>query len=317
MKKVIVLFLTALAISTEARAADWPSRPIKFIIPWSAGGITDALSRIYGERVSKEIGQPIVFDYKPGAAGRLGLAEIGRAPPDGYTIGMGNSGPLTIHPNLYAKLPYNVDNTYAFIGMMAVSPMALAVPATSPIHSVKELIEASQKRQLNFGTPGIAGPHHLAMEMIKKIGVNAIAVHYRSSAEIMAAMVNRTLDADFDTVYQQKIFQDGGQFRILAVTSAARMPQLPDVPTFAELGYPDMRVETFYAVVAPAAVPVPIRDKLVTAYANAARSPEVKDYLQTMALTNVVLESKQLQDYVQEWRNRWRIVIGEQGIKVE
>lgn len=320
MKKLIVglVCLCALIAPASAQPQPWPTRPVRFLIPWGAGGITDTISRLYNERVSASIGQTIVHEYRPGAAGRIGMGELGRAAPDGYTIGMGNAGQLTIHPNLYARLPYDPDNSFVILGMLGMSPMALAVPVQSPVRSVADLRALSRTRSLNFGTAGIAGPHHLAVELLRKTGVQGVPVHYRGGGgEIMAAMMNGALDANFDTVYQQNIFQQDGRYRILAVTSRERMPQLPDVPTFAELGHPEINLETFYAAVAPAATPAPIVARLVAAYADAARSPEIQEWLRTMALTNVILSPPELMTYIREWRARWRVVIAEQNITVQ
>jgi tripartite-type tricarboxylate transporter receptor subunit TctC len=310
--------LCALVASVQAHAQEYPNRPIRYLVPWGAGGITDTISRLYNERVSAILGQPIVHEYRPGAAGRIGTGELGRAAPDGYTIGMVNAGQLTIHPNLYARLPYDPDRSFVILGMMGMSPMALAVPVSSPVRSVAELRTLSQQRSLNFGTAGIAGPHHLAVELLRKTGVAGVPVHYRGGGgEIMAAMMNGAIDANFDTVYQQNIFQTDGRYRILAVTSRERMPQIPDVPTFAEIGHPEINLETFYATAAPAAVPAPILAKLVAAYAQAAQAPEVVAWLRDMALTNVHLTPTELAQYIREWRERWRVVIEEQNIRVQ
>ncbi|MDB5413596.1 MAG: tripartite tricarboxylate transporter family receptor [Rubritepida sp.] len=325
MKKLLVCLLSlgvcslgALAGVTPAVAQQWPNRPIRFIVPWGAGGITDTISRMYNERVSAILGQTIVHEYRPGAAGRIGMGELGRATPDGYTIGMANAGQLTIHPNLYARLPYDADTSFVILGMMGMSPMALAVPVQSPVRSVADLRALSQRRSLNFGTAGIAGPHHLAAELLRKTGVAGVPIHYRGGGgEIMAAMLNGALDANFDTVYQQNIFQQDGRYRILAVTSRERMPQLPDVPTFAELGNPEINLETFYAAAAPSGVPAPIIARLAAAYAEAARSPEIVSWLQEMALTNVHLTPPELATYIRDWRERWRLVIEEQNIRVQ
>lgn len=313
-----LLFLCAFVVSGQAHAQEYPTRPIRYLVPWAAGGITDTISRLYNERVAAILGQPIVHEYRPGAAGRIGTGELGRAAPDGYTIGMVNAGQLTVQPNLYPRLPYDPDRSFVILGMMGMSPMALAVPVASSVRTVADLRALSQQRSLNFGTAGIAGPHHLAVELLRKTGVTGVPIHYRGGGgEVMAAMLNGALDANFDTVYQQNIFQQDGRYRILAVTSRERMPQLPDVPTFAEIGHPEINLETFYASAAPSGVPAPIAAKLVAAYAEAARAPEVTAWLSQMALTNVSLTPTELAQYIREWRERWRVVIEEQNIRVQ
>jgi tripartite-type tricarboxylate transporter receptor subunit TctC len=316
MKRLLrcAALVIAAVVSAAAGAQEWPSRPIRYMQPFQ--GLPDALARAYNDKVAATLKQPIVPEYKLGAAGRIALAEIAKAEPNGYVIGMATSGPLTIHPSLYQQLPYD-EKSFAVLSILGASPMALAVPASSNIRSVEDLRKLSQTRELNIATGGVGGPHHLAAVLLQKTGVRALMVHFKSSAEVLPAMTTGAIDAYFDTVYQQDVFAKQGRYRAIAVTSASRMPQMPDVPTFAEIGHPEIDVHTFYATVAPAAMPQPILDRLAAAYAAAGDTPEVRDSLQKMALLPMRKPRAELEAMVRDARVRWKRVIDENQIRVE
>jgi tripartite-type tricarboxylate transporter receptor subunit TctC len=305
----------AMAIPLAAAAQDWPSRSIRYVMPFQ--GLPDTLARAYNDKVAQALKQPIVPDYKMGVAGRIALGEIAKAEPNGYTIGMATSGPLTIHPLLYSQLPYDADKSFAVLGILGASPMTLAVPVGSSVKTLDDLRNLSKTRELNIATAGVGGPHHLAAVLLQKAGVRSLLVHFKSSAEILPAVVNGAIDAYFDTVYQQDVFVKQGRYRAIAVTSAARMPQMPGVPTFAELGHPEIDVQTFYASVAPAATPQPILERLTAAYAAAGDTPEIKDQLNRMALLPVNKPRRELEAMVRDARLRWKRVIEENRITVE
>lgn len=310
----VCIALTAVA-PIVAIAQDWPSRPIKYLMPFQ--GLPDALARAYNAEVSAALRQPIVPEYKLGVAGRIALTEIARAEPNGYTIGMASSGPLTIQPVLYSQLPFDADKSFAVLNILGTSPMALAVSSSSNVHSLDDLINLSKTRELNIAAGGAGGPHHLAAVLLQKIGVRALVVHYKTSAEMMTAMVSGAIDAYFDTVYQQDAFVKQGRYRAIGVASAQRMPQMPDVPTFAELGHPEIDIQTFYATVAPAATPQPILDRLAAAYKAAGNTPEVKNQLSKMALLPMDKPRKELDAMARDARLRWKRVIEENKITVE
>lgn len=317
MKKLLGAMAVALAaaLPMAASAQDWPSRPVRYVMPFQ--GLPDTLARAYNDKVAAALKQPIVPDYKLGVAGRIAAGEIAKAEPNGYTIGMVTSGPLTIHPALYRQLPYDADKSFAILAILGASPMALAVPASSNVKSLEDLINLSKTRELNIATGGVGGPHHMAAVLLQKAGVRSLLVHFKSSAEMLPAMMNGAIDAYFDTVYQQDVFVKQGRYRAIAVTSAARMPQMPGVPTFAEIGHPEIDVQTFYASVAPAATPQPILDRLTAAYVAAGQTPEVKEQLNKMALLPSTKPRRELEAMARDARARWKRVIEENKITVE
>ena len=159
-----------LSIACGVCAQEWPTKPIRFVVPWPAGGLNDLIARAFNDRVAKALGQTVINDFKAGAGGRIGVADVARAAPDGYTIGMGNLGPLTIFPNLYKNMPYDAKKDLIPITMFAASPLVLVVPANLPVKNVKELIALAkaQPGKLNYASVGIGTAQHLIFEMFKK-----------------------------------------------------------------------------------------------------------------------------------------------------
>lgn len=296
-------------------AQEYPTRPIQYIIPFQ--GIPDQMTRAYHEKVSAILKQPVVHQFKPGVAGRLALIEIARATPDGYTIGMASTSPLLIHPLLYPRLPYDTDKSFEMLSVLGTSPLVLAVSAKSGIKTLDDLRALSEKRSLNIATGGVGGPHHLAAILLQKAGFRAELVHYKTSAEVLPSMISGAIDAFFSTVAQQAIFVKQGFYHPLGVTSQRRVTQLPNVPTFSELGHPEINVDTYYASVAPAGTPHAILDRLSAAYAEAAKSPEVAKMLDEMALTPVYMTRHELKADIRRQQERWRQFIKENNITVE
>lgn len=315
----IVLLLTSVFVlglaPSISSAQEYPNRSIRYIIPFQ--GIPDQMTRAYHERVSSILKQPVVHDFKPGVAGRLALIEVARATPDGYTIGMASTSPLLIHPLLYQRLPYTTDKSFEMLSVLGTSSLVLAVSAKSGIKTLDDLRALSEKRSLNIATGGVGGPHHLAAMLLQKAGFRAELVHYKTSAEVLPSMVSGAVDAFFSTVAQQAIFVRQGFYHAIGVTSQRRVPQLPNVPTFSELGHPEIDVDTYYASVAPAGTPPAILDRLAAAYAEAAKSPEIVRMLNEMALTPVYLTRHELKAEVLRHQERWRQFIKENNITVE
>ncbi|MGH9576334.1 MAG: Bug family tripartite tricarboxylate transporter substrate binding protein, partial [Terriglobales bacterium] len=201
VNRLFVCLLLGLAgVSHPAMAQDWPARPIRFIVPWPPGGLNDVVARVFNDRVSQQLGHAVVGDFKPGAGGRIGVAEIARAAPDGYTIGMGNLGPLTIFPNLYRNLPYDVKKDFVPITMFAASPLVLVTTNNLPAKSVQELIglAGAQPGKLNYASVGIGTAQHLIFEMFKKKnGADLVHVPYKGTNESLPALIDGQVHAMF------------------------------------------------------------------------------------------------------------------------
>ena len=314
-----LLAVVSFCIAFSASAQEWPNRAVRFVVPWPAGGLNDLLARQFNDRVAKALGQPIVNDFKAGAGGRIGVADVAKAAPDGYTIGMGNLGPLTIFPNLYKNLPYDAKKDLIPVTMFAASPLALVVPANSPAKTVKDLIgmAKSQPGKLNYASVGIGTAQHLIFEMFKKKdGIDMTHVPYKGTNESLPAMFDGQIHAMFDTMPLMLPQLRANKIRAIAVTTPQRVPALPDVPTLAESGY-EIDVVTWYAVIVPAGTPKAITDRLYKEYTAVAQLPEVQKFLFDQGLVYLPNAPGQFAQRIDAESARWAQIIKEQNIRVE
>ena len=303
-----------------AGVGDWPSRPVRFIVPWPAGGLNDIIARSFNDKVSAALGKTVITDFKAGAAGRIGVTEIAKAKPDGYTIGMGNLGPLTIFPSLYKQMPYTVKDDLIPITMFAASPLVLVVSGSSPIKTVKDLIDAAKAKPgvLNYASVGPGSPAHLTFEILKKrTAIDLLHVPFKGTNESLPAMFAGDIHAMFDTLPLALPHIQAGKLRALAVTTLQRVPQLPDVPTLKELGLVEDEVVTWYAVIAPAGTPQPIVDRLYKEYTAAAGTPEVKKMLTDNGLIYLPNTMAQFQARIVEETARWAQLIKENNLQLD
>ncbi|WP_426957033.1 Bug family tripartite tricarboxylate transporter substrate binding protein [Muricoccus radiodurans] len=319
-RRSLAALLAAPALARPALAqAPWPSRPIRFIIPWPPGGLNDLIARAYNDQVGRTLGTTIVNDFKAGAGGRIGVAEIARSAPDGHTIGMGNLGPLTIFPHLYRDMPYDARKDVLPVTMFAASPLVLVVNKDLPARNVAELISLAKSRpgRLNAASVGVGTAQHLIFEMFKeRDGIEMVHVPYRGTNESLPAMLGGDIHAMFDTLPLMLSQIRDGSIRALAVTTPERLPQLPDVPTLKESGY-DIDVVTWYAVITPAGTPAPILDRLYEAYTAAAGAPEVQRLLAEQGLIYLPNTRNQFAERIATESDRWARIIRDQRIQVQ
>ena len=318
--KTVTFILLAVAASSVALAQDYPNRSIRFIVPWPAGGLNDVLARAYNERVAKSLGQAIVNDFKPGAGGRIGVELGAKAAPDGYTLVMGNLGPLTIYPHLYKNMPYDAKKSFVPVTMFAVSPLVLVVNNALPVKSVQDLFQLARAKpgQLNFASVGTGTAQHLIFEMFRnRDNIQMLHVPYKGTNESLPAMYDAQIQAMFDTLPSMLPHIRSGKIRALAVTTPKRLEQLPEVPTMAEAGYPAVDVFTWYAVMVPAGTPKDIVNRLYAEYTGAAQTPEVKKFLLEQGLVYLPNTPEQFAQRMEAESQRWEKLIREGGIKVE
>lgn len=257
--------LTGAAPARAADAAAWPARPITFVIPGAAGGTTDTPARVLAQKLSERLGQPVVIDNRPGAGGMLGTSFVARAQPDGYTVLVGNTGSNSINYTTYEKtITYKPDDFVALTDMISFANV-LVVPASSPIKSLDELIAAARKDpgKLAFSSAGIGQTTHLMGELFRdRTGVDVVHVPYKGSAPATMAIVSGQTQFMFDNVTGSLGHIKEGKLRALAVSSATRDPQLPNVPTMAELGMKDFDKVGWMGFFLPAKTPPEIVKKL-------------------------------------------------------
>ena len=307
------------AATNSASAQDYPNRPIRWIIPWAAGGGSDTLARMIAPGMSKVLGQPIVIENKPGAAGAIAATEVARAAPDGYTIFSADNGVMVYNPALYKKLSYTTKE-FTPVSMIARSPTILVVGPGSQAKSVQEMVDfvKSQPGKISFASAGPGSPHAMGMELLKAtLGLDMIHVPYRGGAlsiqDVAAGQVPMCM-----TDYSSGAGMIAtGKVRALAVASPTRMKQLPDIPTFDELGFKNIYAEAFAGVVVPAGTPADIVAKLQKAVATAVADPEIQKKLYDVGQEPVGGSSQQLADILASETVRWHKLIKDLNISLD
>ncbi|MGZ8209224.1 MAG: Bug family tripartite tricarboxylate transporter substrate binding protein [Burkholderiales bacterium] len=280
--------LCAVAIACLAPALvfaqTYPQKPIRFVVPYAAGGAGDIFARTIGQKLAEGCGQQVLVDNRPGANGIIGMEIVAKAPPDGYTIVMGNSAPMVLNPSLYPKLPYDPIKDFAPVTQGTLYPYILIVHPSVPARSVPELVKLAKAKpgQLQYGSSGSGGANHLAGEMFKRMaGVNIVHVPFKGSAPALADVLGGQISMMFDTIVTTMPQLAAGKVRALAVTGAKRAPQTPDVPALREVGFQGYEVTSWQSILAPANTPRPIVDRLHQETVKALRMPDVIDRLAT------------------------------------
>jgi len=287
MRKLFFAASAALLLcAAPSHAADYPSEPIKLIVPFSPGGSVDTVARILGQELTKELGQSIVVENRAGAGGNIGFETVAKAKPDGYTLLLASS-PLAVNISLYKSLGYDPKTSFAPISLIALQPNVLVVNPDLPVKTVAELIAYAKANpgKLNFGSSGLGASQHLTGELFKRrTGVNMVHVPYRGGGPAMTDLVAGRIQLMFETIPSATPYITSGQLRPLAVTVETRSPQLPDVPTMAEAGVKDFVSRGWLGLAAPAGTPQPIIDKLNLAVAKALAVPAISKRLTELGL---------------------------------
>jgi tripartite-type tricarboxylate transporter receptor subunit TctC len=281
--------LFALLCATSAHAQSYPSRPIRLVVPFAAGGAVDVLARLLGSKLSDQVGQPVVVENKPGAGGTLAADMVAKSPPDGYTI-LQNTNGAAIAPALYKTLPFDAEHDFAPVTQLVASNLILVASPKSGIASMKELIERAKANpgKLNYGSSGLGNPLHLTMEMIKHAtGMDILAVPFRGDAQINAALITGEVEvAVVPLATAVPLIQDG-RIRGLAVTGARRSATVPDIPTVAESGVPGFASNSWQGWFMPGKTPAGIVERIQRETAKALEQPEVRARLAAMAYEGV------------------------------
>ncbi|CAN7514073.1 Bug family tripartite tricarboxylate transporter substrate binding protein [Variovorax paradoxus] len=281
MKNRLVRCLAVLslaAVATSAGAQAFPAKPIRWLVPYAAGGGSDFLARTVAQTLSTQVGQPVLVDNKPGGNTALAAAETARAPADGYTVLSADNGTLVFNPALYKSLSYSPTKDLAPVTLMGKFPMILVVGANSGITTAKDFIATAKAKpgDVSYASAGAGSPHHLAMELLKvEAGLFMVHVPYRGAAPALADVVGGQLPAMMVDLAAGAGFIKGGKVRALAVANPTRLPQLPDVPTFAELGYKNVEAAALVGVVVPSATPPEVVNTLNRQLVAAIHEPSV------------------------------------------
>ncbi len=275
----------AMALRAAPALAAWPDRPVRVIVPFAAGGNADAVARLIQPRLQEKLGQPVVVENRPGAGGSVGAQAVATARPDGYTLLIGSNGPLSVNPVVQARLPYDATKDFAPVGMAMQVPHCLVVQPNSPYRSVADVVAAAKARPdtLGIGTAGVASATHLSLEAFKaKAGAPLLHVPYRGGGAAVPDFLAGNIPLLFVEFSTALPLHTGGQGRILAVASAARLPALPDVPTMAEQGVPDFLAGSYVGLLATAGSPPEALRALGEAMVAIVRDPEFQARMTAM-----------------------------------
>ncbi|MCU4120641.1 Bug family tripartite tricarboxylate transporter substrate binding protein [Variovorax sp. N23] len=270
-----------------AQAADYPAKPIRFIVPYTAGGTTDLVARTVGQKVSEKLGQPVIIENRGGAGGNIGMDVVAKAAPDGYTIGFGAISTNALNPHIYKSMAFDPRKDFTAISLLGTSTIVLEVPTTSPIKSVADLIAAAKKAPgLPYATAGAGTSMNLAGVMFAQMtGTELTHVAYKGSGPAINDMLGNTVGVMFDNLPASLPHIQAGKLRALAVAGPARSPSLPDVPTIAETGLKGYALDPWFGVYGPAHLPAPIVKALNDAFTEALALPDVKDKLTQAGFT--------------------------------
>ena len=283
IKKISSLLGISVAlISTAFAQADYPNKPINFIVPYGAGGSADSRSRQIAQKMSVILKQPIVIDNKPGAGGNIGTEFIARAVPDGYTIGMGNFAPMAVNKTLFGNLRYDPETDLSPIVLIEKGPLVLVVNPNSPYKTISDIVSAAKAKPgvLTFSSGGIGGSHQLSAELFElNAGISMIHVPYKSGSAALMDLMAGNVDLMFDQMYSAVPSIKADKLRPIAITSKKRSPLLPYVPSFVELGYPKVEVLNWQGLIAPKGMPKAVIDKLNAVANQALKDPGLRELM--------------------------------------
>ena len=318
MRKFLSLGWLALGLLGSAWA--FPDKPIRIVIGFPAGGPLDQHARLLSDRLQQVLGQTVVIDYKAGAGGTVGAQEVMRAPADGHTLMLANTGVMVINPALYGKLPYGTLRDFVPVARTAMQPLALLVNPQLPVHSLKEFLEYTRIRpgQINYGSAGNGGISHLVPEMFKTAtGLFMVHIPYRGSAPAFTDLMAGQVQFMAESVPQAANYHRQGKVRVLAVTSRDRSPALPDIPTVAESGLKDFVVVGFYGFMAPAGTPKAALDVLGQAFKTVLAQPDIRRRMTEQGADPAFLGPEDFKQFLAQELPRWADVVARSGARMD
>lgn len=313
-------FAALLAVApTTARAQDYPTRPIRLVVPQPAGGPTDIVARLVGQKLSERLGQQVVIDNKPGAGSNIGTDIVAKAPKDGYTLVVGTVQHI-VNPYLFATLPFDPVKDFAPVSLMTKAHIVLVVNPDVPVKNVRELVTRAKAQPggISWASAGNGSTSHLALEAFKaETGVPATHVPYKGTQPALTDVIGGRVPVMFDGVVTSLPQIKAGKLRPLAVASLSRSPLLPDVPTMTEAGVAGFEAVGLAGILAPAGTPPAIVDRLSKEIAAILRTPDVRSQLETMGLEVVASTPAEFTAYIDADSRKWGKVIKDAGIKVD
>ena len=312
----IAILISIVTVAVDAYGQEYPAKPIRLVVPWPAGGASDVVARIVGERLGYVLGKPMVTDNRAGATGFIGTEIVAKAPPDGYTLLLVTSATHAASPAVYRKLPYDPINDFATISQVTSAPTILAVPPSLAANSVAGLVTLAKARpgQLSFASSGIGGASHLAGELFKSMaGVDMVHVPYKGGAPGMSDLIGGHVHVYFDSIPSSLPHVRSGRLKALAVTGPTRTPAAPDIPTVAET-YPGFEVTVWQGFQAPAGTPRAIIDKLNANILKVMAMQDVRERLIKLGAVPMSSTPEQFAQHIAREKQKWADVVKRAGI---
>lgn len=311
--------VSVLTQRASAQAA-YPSRVIKLVVPWPPGGVTDVTGRILAQRLSVELGQPVVVENRPGAAGTIGHTVVSQADADGYTLLLATNSTYAMAPHLLGKLPYDSETAFAPIGLVVSSPQVLCAHPSVPVNDIRGFLDYVRARQpdgVTFESSGPGSSSHLATELLMSMAkFGMLHVPYRGGGPALQALVAGEVNVGFVDAVVALPMAAGGRIRMLGVSTKERLPLAPDLPTISEAGVPGFQSSTDVAMLAPAKTPAPIIQRVSTALLAALKAPEVRAALLKQGAIIVGGTPEQFPAYFAQESAKWAEIIRSRGISI-
>jgi len=316
----LALSLAGATTTVSAPAEDYPTRPIRIIVPFAAGGAADSIARIVGKRVGEALGQAVVVEDRGGGGGIIATELVKNADPDGYTLLLGQSGPISINPGIYTKLSYDPEKDFAPITMTTSYPYILVVNPSLGVKSVAELVALAKSKpgELNYGTAGVGVSNHLVTELFdNRAGIKMTHIPYRGTSLAVADLIAGQVQVVFADPVSALAQVRAGNLIALAVTSKDRSPVAPDVPTIAESGYPGFDAIAWHGIMAPAGTPSAIVGKLNTEIVKALKDPKTAKLIEAQSIQVVGNSPEAFAGFIKQDVAVWKDVAREAGIEVK
>ena len=318
--RVLLVVLFVIAFAGAAAAQSWPSKPIRFVNPLGTGGTAEVLARSIARQLSEQLGQPIVLETKTGAAGTIGAEYVAKSAPDGYTLLYGVTGMISIAPSLYRKLPYDTEKDLAPISNAVIGPNVLIVSNALNVNTLQALIALAKAKPgaLSFASAGAGSMSHLNGELFKnQAGIDLLHVPYKAGGAAVPDLISGQVNMMIETSAGVPQLIRSGKLKPLAVTTRQRFSQLPDVPSFTELGFPEIVSSVWGGVFAPGGTPRPILDRVAEEMARAARNPAYRELLASINNEPISSTPEEFRAFLREEAAKYGEVIRRTGTRIE
>lgn len=308
------------AVATQVHAQAWPSKPVKYVVPFSPGGVSDGVARLIALHLGEKLGQPVIIENKPGVSGIVGTQAVARAAADGYTLMGGTITTHAVNPFFTKTLGYEPVKDFVPVNLVGMVSNVLVVPADSRFSSVQQIIAELKGKpdSLTYGTAGAGTSQHLSGQLFQSItGTRLRQIVYKGGSQAMVDLVGGQIDMVFETVAAARPMIDGKRVKVLGVTSKNRLSNMPDVPSLAEAGVPGFEMQSWQGVFAPAGTPKPIVDRLGKEIAAIVALPDVKDKLRNLGVEPDGRTSEDFAAFQRAEITKWGKVIKDAGIQAE